>query len=164
MDGIRRPARWATAVGLLAAIGGLAVLFLYALSEVLADPTISLADAFDIGRLPWTTIGVDLTVGGATLSALAGVLAAWLSGGTIRRLITGLLFAVVAFWWFVALLPQPGGAPCAACRPRGPEPLTVAYSNPKQTVLLLIAPAAVIGVLALTAHRSRMRPVESPPV
>jgi len=49
-------------VGLSAAAAGLVVLFAQALSEVLADPGLSLADGYWIGRLPWTAVGVDLAI------------------------------------------------------------------------------------------------------
>ena len=163
MDSIRRGARWGTAIGTVAIVAGLGILFGYALTEVLADPTISLADGYWIGRLPWTALGLDLAVGGATLMALAGVVAAWLAGGAIRRVVTASGLVIVAFWWFIAVLPQSGGAPCATCPPPGRDPITVAYSNPAQTILLLLVPAMTIGVLALTPRGSRDRAAEAWP-
>lgn len=153
MERSRKLAWWATAAGLMAAGGGLVVLFAYALSEVLADPSLSLIDGYWIGRLPWTAIGIDLVVIGSTMAVVFGTLAAWISGGGLRRLVSLLALAVAAFWWFVATLPLAGGAPCPSCPPQGPDPLTYAYSLPDLTLLFLVLPAAIAGAAALSERR-----------
>ena len=61
--------------------------------------------------------------------------------------------AVAAFWWFLAMLPPPGGAFCGSCPPPGPDPVTMAYSQPEFAALLLLLPAAIVGVIALVGPR-----------
>jgi hypothetical protein len=153
-----RLAWWVTLVGVALSVAGIGVLLAYALSEVLADPTISLEDAYWIGRLPWTSIGVSLTVIGATVALAFGALTSWIAGGLVRRVVTGLAVAVGAFWWLIVTLPLigTGGAYCPSCPPPGPEPLTMAYSTPQYAVMWLLLPAAVASALSLTSS-VRMR-------
>lgn len=157
-----RLARWATAVALSAVAAGFVVLFAQALSEVLADPELSLVDGYWIGRLPWIDVGVYLVVIGATIAVVSGTLTAWLAGGAIRRVVSAIALAVAAFWWyFMALPPPPGGAPCVLCPPRESDPMAMAYSVPQDTALFLLLPAAVAGALALSAPRTRRSRVAS---
>ncbi len=148
-------------VGLVAAASGLVVLLLQAVSEVLAEPGLSLMDGYWIGRLPWTAVGVDLAVIGATIAVVFGTATSWLAGGTARRLMSTMALAVAAFWWFLALLPPPQGAFCASCPPPGPDPMTMAYSQPQTAALLLLFPAAVAGAVALSLPRTRRSGVAS---
>ena len=142
---------WATLIGVIAALAGIAVLFVYALSEVLADPTLSLEDGYWIGRLPWTRVGVALIVFGATVALVAGALTAWIAGGAVRRVVTALAVAVGAFWWLLATVPLVGMTG-ACCGPRpDPDPLTIAYSLPQAVVALLLLPACVAAIAGLTA-------------
>jgi hypothetical protein len=142
-------------IGLLAAAAGLVILFAQAMSEVLAEPRLSLVDGYWIGRLPWTSVGVDLAVIGATIAVVFGTVTAWLAEGLIRRVVSGLALAVAAFWWFLAMLPPPQGAFCASCPPPGSDPMTMAYSRPETVVLFLLLPAAIAGAVALSAPRTR---------
>ena len=158
---VLRSAWWATAVGLLVSAAGLVVLFAQAQSEVLADPGLSLVDGYWIGRLPWTAVGVDLTIIGATIAVVFGTLTAWLAGGLIRRVVTALALAVAAFWWFLAMLPPPQGGFCASCPAPGPEPITMAYSQPQNAAIFLRHPAAIAGAVALSAPRSRRSAIAS---
>lgn len=128
---------------------GLGLLVLYAATEVLANPGLTLADGYWIGRLPWTAIGIALAVLGATGVIIFGTVSAWLAGGAIGRVITGLAATVAAFWWFLAVLPPPKGAYCADCPPPGPDPLAYAYSLPELGAALLLVPAAIVAALAL---------------
>ena len=156
---VSRSARWATAVGLLASAAGLVVLLAQAQSEVLADPGLSLVDGYWIGRLPWTAVGVDLTIIGATIAVVFGSVTAWLAGGPIRRVVTALALAVAAFWWFLAMLATPQGAFCASCPAPGPDPITMAYSQPQFAAIFLLLPAAIAGTVALNGPPSRRSPV-----
>ncbi len=143
----------ATLIGVIGAIAGIATLFVYALSEVLADPTLSLEDGYWIGRLPWTTVGVGLAVGGATAALVAGALTMWITGGAVRRVVTALAVAVGAFWWLLVTVPLVALSG-ACCGPRpNPDPLTMAYSWPQATVALLLLPAGVAAIAALTGRR-----------
>lgn len=155
VERLLRPAWWATAFSLSAAVAGLVVLFAQAQSEVLADPALSLVDGYWIGRLPWTAVGLDLAIIGATIAVVFGTLTAWLAGGPIRRVVSAIVLVVAAFWWFLAMLPPPQGGFCASCPPPGPDPITMAYSQPETAVLLLLLPAAIAGAVALGAPRTR---------
>ncbi len=147
---------WITAVGVAAIAAGLAVLLLDAFSEVLAHPGISLVDGYQIGRLPWTAIGVDLVVLGSTVAVLGGTAASWLAGGALRRLISVVPLAVAGFWVFLAVIESgTEGAFCATCAQPGFDPTTVAYSAPEQATLLLILPAAISALIAAEAIRGR---------
>jgi len=155
VERVFRPAWWATVVGLSAAAAGLVVLFAQALSEVLVDPGLFLVDGYWIGRLPWTAVGVDVAIIGATIAVVFGTVTAWLAGGPIRRVVSALALAAVAFWWLLAMLPPPQGAFCPSCPPPGPDPMTMAYSQPGTAALFLLLPAAIAGVVALSAPRTR---------
>jgi hypothetical protein len=148
---------WATAAGLALAILGVVVLFAQSVSEVLADPSISLGDAYGIGRLPWTPIGVGLAILGASLATLAGTATSLMAGGIIRRGVAILALLVAGFWWLVVTIPLVGmgGASCGqpACPPPTIDPVTMAYSLPEQTAIWLLVPALVAGLLGLTSQR-----------
>lgn len=159
-----RTARWATVVGLLAIAAGLITLLLQALSEVVANPALSLVDGYWMGRLPWTAVGVDLVVGGATVALVFGAATAWLAGGPVRRIASALAFVVGAFWWFLAMLPPPQGAFCASCPPPGPDPITMAYSLPEAVALFLLLPSAVAGAVGVSARRAHRSAVVDPAV
>jgi hypothetical protein len=156
--------RRALGVGLVLTVGGagatvlgLVVLFLYSLSEVLANPGTSFVDGYEIGRLPWTAIGIDLVVTGSTVAVVFGTAWSWLAGGAARRLISLVPLAGAATWWFLAAIESSfEGAPCAPCAQPGFDPFSVAYSAPSQAVLLLILPAATSALIALSS-RSRRR-------
>ena len=142
-----------TLVGLVSTIGGIGVLLAYATSEVLADPSLSLEDAYWIGRLPWTPIGVGLIVAGATTAVAAGAVTAVVAGGWVRRLVAIVATGVAVFWWLVATVPLVvmGGAWCG--EPSCPAPsfdvVTIAYSTPNLTVPWLLIPAVVAAAAAL---------------
>ena len=133
------------------------VLILTAIAEVVRDPTLTLADGYWIGPLPWTPLGVGLVISGATVVVVFGAASAWLQKGVIRRAVTMLASALAACWWFVALLPPPQGAHCPDCLAPVPDPLTYAYSLPEVALAGLILPAMLIGAMALTAAPQRPR-------
>ena len=151
---IQRTANWSTIIGLGACAAGLIILLASSLNEIAIDPSLSIVDGYRIGRLPWSAVGVDLAVVGATVAVAAGTVTSWTSGGWGRRVVAIGAFAVAAFWWSVAMLTRTQGAYCPTCAPAGPEPLTFAYSLPDVTVLFLLLPAFVIGVVALAAPRA----------
>ena len=152
---VLRAGWWATAAGLLASTAGLVVLFVQAQSEVMADPGLSLVDGYWIGRLPWTAVGVDLAVVGATIAVVFGTLTAWIVGGPVRRIVTALALAVAALWWAYAMLPPPRAVPCESCAAPGLDPLTMAYSLPQAAAVFLLIPAVIAGPVALSAPRNR---------
>ena len=155
MAQVLRAAWWATVAGLLASAAGLVVLFVQAQSEVLADPALTLVDGYWIGRLPWTAVGVDLTVIGATIVVVSGTVTAWLAGGLVRRIVTALALTVAALWWVYAMLPPPRAVPCESCAAPGPDPLTMAYSLPQAATVFLLIPAAIAAGVALSVPRTR---------
>ncbi|MGH2464427.1 MAG: hypothetical protein ACRDGI_03115 [Candidatus Limnocylindrales bacterium] len=149
------------------AIGvGFLVLFGYALSEVIANPGISLVDGYWIGRLPWTAIGVDFVVIGSTVAVLFGTASSWLAGGAVRRLVSLVPLVVAAAWWLYASIQSSiEGAPCiilqlgtsnadgtVACGQPPFDPFAVAYSVPAEAILLLALPASIGAVIALSAR------------
>jgi hypothetical protein len=144
-------------VGTLLAAAGILVLLAYAASEVAADPSLSPEDAYWIGRLPWTPIGVGLTIVGATIVVVAGTLTALLAGGNLRRAIALVCLGVATFWWFVVSVPLigMGGAWCGqpTCPQPTYDPVTMAYSSPQLAIMWLLLPALVVGPLALTSPR-----------
>jgi hypothetical protein len=150
---IDRAASRSTVVGLGACVAGLLVLLVTSLNEIAIDPGLSIVDGYWMGRLPWSAVGVDLAVIGATLAVAAGTVTSWVAGGWSRRVIAVGAFAVAALWWVIAMMTRTGGAYCPTCTPAGPEPLTFAYSLPDATILFLLLPAFVIGTVALVAPR-----------
>jgi hypothetical protein len=151
--------RRVTALGLAGASVGFAVLFLTALAQVATDPNLTLADAYWIGPLPWTPMGIGLVVAGSTVAVVFGSIAAWLRGNADRRVASGLGLAIALSWWLLALLPPPKGAYCADCPAPTPDPLTYAYSLPQFAIVCLALPAALIGLLVLIPAR---RPTPGP--
>ena len=153
---LRTSTWWATAAGVVLAIVGIAVLSAQSAIEVLADPSISLGDAYWLGRLPWTPIGVGLAMVGASLAVLAGTATALMAGGIVRRSVAILALLVAGFWWVVVSVPLVGmgGAACEpACPPPAFDPVTMAYSLPEETAMWLLLPALVASLLGLTSHR-----------
>lgn len=143
---------WLTTwVAVVATIVGLLVLLGYSFSEVLANPGISLEDGYWVGRLPWISIGVDLTVIAATLVAVFGTISALLSRPR-TGLIAVLPLTVVGFFWFVATYDHPSGGPCVGCPAPTPDPFAYAYSLPAGTAVLLLVPALVVAVIAFATR------------
>jgi hypothetical protein len=158
-----RVAWWGTVAGIGALVIGLAVFFVYALSEVLANPGLSLVDGYWIGRLPWTGIGEGFTVIGATVAVVLGTVTVWIGGNRWGRAIVLVPLAVAGFFLFAAMEPFPGGAPCSDCGAPVPDPFAYAYSLPVSTVIFLFLPAVVVVVLAFMARPARGRLTVRPP-
>jgi hypothetical protein len=138
--------QWAClALGLM--VIGPSILLVYAWVEVLNHPGISLVDGYLIGRLPWTPLGVLITLTGAVLGLAAGATAIAVDGGWWRRVLIVPTFVASAAWWLTGLgvLPYP--------RFHGPDPVTFAYDLPVATTLLVLMPATLLAVLCLTPRR-----------
>ncbi len=155
MESLWRISGYGVVAGVAAAAAGLLTLLLHIGALMLGQPGTSFEDAYHQGRLPWIPIAFWLMLTGLTIVAVFGLLAVWLRGPTLARLAVLLPAAPVAFWWFWASLPPPGGAPCdpGDCPPRVADPTALAYSLPEAMVLYLITPAAIIVVMALLARR-----------
>lgn len=146
---------WGTLAGAGGLLIGLAVFFLYAVSEVLAHPGLSLADGYWIGRLPWTGIGEGFTVIGATIVVVLGTLTVWLGGKGWWRLVVLAPVALAGFFWLVALLPPPGGASCTDCIAQVADPFAYAYSLPASALIFLLLPGVIVAVLAFISRPAR---------
>jgi hypothetical protein len=148
---------WARlALGLM--IVGPSIVLVYAWVEVLNHPGTTIVDGYWIGRLPWTPLGVLITLTGAVLGLASGAIAIALEGGWWRRALIVPAFVASAAWWLTGLgvLPYP--------RFHGPDPVTFAYDLPVAATLLVVMPAALLATLCLTprmesAQRTRLRPL-----
>ncbi|MGZ6213882.1 MAG: hypothetical protein ACXWMG_02910 [Candidatus Limnocylindria bacterium] len=149
--------QWARlAIGLM--VVGPSILLVQAWVEVLNHPGYTLVDGYDIGRLPWTPLGLLIGLAGSVAGLIAGSVAIAIEGGWWRRALVVPALAVAAAWWLTALgvLPFP--------RFHGPDPVEFAYALPVAAVLLVLMPAALLAVLCLTPRmegvpRTRLRRV-----
>ncbi|MBA2570217.1 MAG: hypothetical protein H0V04_03440 [Chloroflexi bacterium] len=144
----------------MAALGitalGIAILVATAYNEAQAHPGFSLENGYWIGRLPWTDIGVRLTVIGSTAAVGFGAISVWLGGRGLRSLVVLLALAIALFWWTYALMQVPeGGAWCPMCPPRQPDPFARAYSEPGLTLWTLVFPAVASTLIAILGSLRR---------
>jgi len=150
-------ARIALDLALGVVLAGLAELAIETWIEYLSHPGLSILEAYQRGREPWTSIGLGAVVGGATLALLIAVSVALVEGSWIRRLLALASVALWAAWWFTAL----GFIPYEAFD--GPQPLTFAFGWPRETALALLLPTVVAALVVFTPRRerpmSRMAPV-----
>lgn len=148
---------WARlALGLM--VVGPSILLVYAWVEVLNNPGLTLVDGYWIGRVPWTPLGLIVSLAGGVVGLAAGSVAIAIEGGWWRRFLIVPSLAASAFWWLLAL----GVLPFA--RFHGPDPVTFAYSLPTQAILFVLMPAALLATLCLSPRlvsepRTRLRPV-----
>ena len=152
--------QWAS-FSLALLVVGPTILLVYAWVEVLNNPGMTLVDGYWIGRTPWTPVGLVVSLAGGLVGLLAGTMAIAIEGGGWRRALLVPAFAAAALWWSTALgvLPYP--------RFHGPDPVGFAYDLPSTAALLVLMPAALLAVLALTprlpgAPHTRLRPVHTP--
>ncbi|MEI7742269.1 MAG: hypothetical protein WCK58_00815 [Chloroflexota bacterium] len=161
MTRLVRVIRLGTMIGLGAMGLGALVLFAYAFSEVLADPSLSLEDGYWIGRLPWTALGVGLVVGGASLALVTGAIVAFVAGGLVRRAVALGAVIVGAWWWLLVVITAGMGGGCPDCVRSGPDPIATAYSLPVAALVFLVLPAVCAAVAGLAAgRRERARLIE----
>lgn len=152
--------QWARLALALMVIGP-SILLVYAWVEVLNNPGWSLADGYWVGREPWTSAGVVVSLAGGLAGLSAGSVAIAIEGGWWRRFLILPSAVAAALWWATALglLPFPGF--------HGPDPVTFADSLPVAAALLLLMPAALLAALCLTPRmvsvpRTRLRPTPLP--
>jgi hypothetical protein len=159
-------ASWLRALTLGAA-ALLAIGFIWLLAYMLAEAFLgdgqgSLVDAYWRGRLPWMGIAEALIVVGATACAVAGAASVMVEGGWVRRIVVVPPLIVVGLWWLLATaMSTMRAVPCNDCPAPAPDPWAYAYSAPQTALLFLIAPSAVIALLALVRERSA-KPYISP--
>jgi hypothetical protein len=148
--------RLATGLAVAALVAGMAMLLAYSVVEAIANPGYSLADGYWIGRLPWMGIIEGLIVSGASSSILIGAATVLALGGWLRRLVVLLPLAAAGLWWFLAWARAGiSGGPCVNCPAPPFDPWAYAYSAPELALQMLILPAVVIAVLALTILAGR---------
>jgi hypothetical protein len=151
---------WAR-ISLALLVIGPSILLVYAWVEVLNNPGLSLVDGYWIGRTPWTPIGIVVSLAGGIAALVSGSVAIAIEGGWWRRALLVPACAAAVLWWSTALglLPYP--------RFHGPDPVSFAYTLPSTAALLVLMPAALLAVLALSPRlpgtpRTRLRPVHPP--
>ncbi len=153
--------QWARLALVLLVIGP-SILLVYAWVEVLNNPGLSLVDGYWAGGVPYTPVGVVVSLAGGVAGLLAGSVAIAYEGGWWRRFLIVPSAAAAVLWWATAggLLPYPEFS--------GPDPVAFAYAQPTLAALLVLMPAALLAALCLTprivsAPRTRLRPVQSAP-
>jgi hypothetical protein len=152
-EGLARLALGATRLAFAVTVAGCAILLAAAIVELATgEAGMSLVDAYWIGRLPWTPIGVGMALFGATAAVVAGLPAAWLVGGRLARTVATAATLPVGLWWLFTPMIPVGGA-CCGPRPAY-DPITLAYSLPESALLLVITPALASAV-ALWLDRPR---------
>jgi hypothetical protein len=145
---------------------GVSTLIVYAWVEVLNNPGYTLVDGYWIGRVPWTPAGVVMILAGSGGALLAAGIAIVVEGGWWRRILILPAWSAAFLWWSVAMGLLPFDPSYHA-----PDPVTLAYSLPTTAALLLLLPAVVLAVVAITPrrepapglHLSRVHPLGEPP-
>ena len=151
--------QWAR-ISLALLVLGPSILLIYAWVEVLNNPGLSLVDGYRIGREPWTSIGIVVSLAGGLGGLLAGSVAIAIEGGWWRRFLIVPSVAAALLWWGTAgaIVPYPDFT--------GPDPVAFAYAQPTLAALLVLMPAALLAALCITprmrsAPRTRLRPVSA---
>ena len=106
--------------------------------------TISLADGYWLGPLPWAPLGVGLMLFGATVGVVATAARMWLGARWGGRALSVPAVLCVAFWWTTAAMVGGGGA---CCVPPPFDPITIAYSAPTWALWLVVLPAVVLATV-----------------
>lgn len=141
-------------------IVGPSILLVYAWVEVLNNPGLSLVDGYQVGREPYTSAGIVVSLAGGVAGLVAGSVAIAIEGGWWRRFLILPSAVAAVLWWATALgfLPYPDF--------HGPDPVALAYALPVAAALLLLMPAALLATLCITPRMvrvpsTRLRPVPS---
>ncbi len=143
-----------TMVAAAVMVVGAALLLAAALVELASgQPGMTIMDAYWVGRLPWTPIGVGMMLFGASATVVVGPIAAWLNGGAGARIVATAAVLPTAFWWAVSPMVGFAGS-CCGPRPAY-DPITIAYSSPEGPFLFVVLPAIVITALVLVTSRPR---------
>ncbi len=125
--------------------------------EYVNDPSLGLFGGYDLGREPWTSAGIWLFLAGTALALLAGSGGVLVRGDWLRRILLVPVLGMWSAWWAVALgtIPYP--------RFSGPDPVTLAYTFPIATAVMLLLPALAVATLSFLPMgrdlRIRLRPV-----
>jgi hypothetical protein len=152
-----------TALAAATLLAGLAALLAYSVAEAATNPGYSIVDAYWVGRLPWMGIIEGMVVGGATACVLIGTATVIARGGWLRQAIVLLPVGAAAFWWFLAFIRAGMSVgPCIDCLPPPFDPWAYAYSAPDLAFLMLLLPAVIIALLALTIREPHHQRYISP--
>lgn len=152
---------WARLALALLVIGP-SILLVCAWVEVLNNPGLSLVDGYRVGREPWTSAGLMVSLSGGLAGLIVGSVMIVVEGGWWRRFLVVAAVAAALLWWGTAL----GILPSSDFH--GPDPMAFAFILPVVAALLVLMPAALLATLCLTprmvsAPRTRLRPVQSAP-
>jgi hypothetical protein len=135
-------------------LAGAAILLVAAVVELATGQQgMSLVDAYWVGRLPWTPIGVGMVLFGATATVVVGSVASWLEAGWLRRVVSVGALLSTAFWWLTSPMLGMGGA-CCGPRPAY-DPITMAYSTSEFALQFVVVPAVVVTIAVLLPARTR---------
>jgi hypothetical protein len=142
-----------TAIGMTAltagiTLAGAAILLVAAVVELATgQPGMNLVDAYWVGRLPWTPIGVGMVLYGATATVVIGSVASWLTPGRLQRLVCLAALLSTAFWWAISPIIRYTGGCCGP--PPAYDPITIAYSAPQGALILVVVPALIVAAIVL---------------
>ena len=147
---------WAMLAGIAVFAAGMVAILVASIQGMQLEPGLSLADGYWVGPLPWMGIGTWLAPIGAFLAAIAGAGLVIVPGRHPVIRLAGLALLAVVLFWILAI------AYAMAAR-NGPDGRiyssdfgSAVYSQPNQTIVLLVLPASAIVVLAIVARlRSR---------
>jgi hypothetical protein len=146
-----------TALAAVVLVVGAAILLVAAVIELATgQPGMNLEDAYWVGRLPWTPIGVGMVLYAATATTVVGSVASWLTPGWLQRLVCLGALLSTAFWWAISpIIRYTGG--CCGPRPVY-DPITIAYSTPQGALILVVVPALIVAAVVLLPARARRAP------
>jgi hypothetical protein len=147
---------WAMLAGIALFGVGIVAILAASIQGMQLEPGLTLVDGYWIGLLPWMEIGTWLAPIGAFLAAIAGAGLVMAPGRHPVVRLAGLALLGIVLFWILAI------AYAMAAR-NGPDGRmyssdfgSAVYSQPDQTVVLLLLPATAIVVLAVVARlRSR---------
>jgi hypothetical protein len=146
-----------TALAAVVLVVGAAILFVAAVIELATGQQgMNLVDAYWVGRLPWTPIGVGMGLYGATATVVVGSVVSWLIPGWLQRLVCLGALLSTAFWWAISPIIRYTGGCCGP--PPAYDPITIAYSDPKSALVLVVVPALIVAAIALLPARARRAP------
>jgi hypothetical protein len=144
---------WAMLAGIALFAAGMVAILVASIQGMEFQPGLSLIDGYWVGPLPWMGIGTWLAPIGGFLAAIAGVGLVIVRGRhPVVRLAGLALLGVVLFWLLaIAYAMAPRNAPNGSIY-RGDFGSAV-YSQPDQTIVLLLLPTAAIVLLAIAGRR-----------
>lgn len=137
---------------------GLALVLTTAWIVFLTTSAGDLVIAYRAGEEPWTSIGVVMTLTGATASVVLGTIGTLARLDLVRTVLLIPPLVVAAGWWAAAidLVSYPDFV--------GPDPVGFAFTLPIPAGIGLLLPAIAAVILSLSANPERRPPVRLRPV